>query len=213
MKKTVKIISITILVAIVILLINICMSMFTLTTWPLTKEEIINKVQQNTALLNEVPNEIKEIEKKSFYIETVKKMEIDNISIEKVPVYNIVVCGLINKENNNDNFIPDNKNIYKIIISKVLYKVFKIDDSIYAIERYYFETGRTYIMFDCGYRLSQGYFGFYYTEDNKPIGWKGQDVSFNQYKDRWIWKDPEDSERIYFTERIVDNWFYYEMRE
>ncbi|GEM_PF-3530941 len=216
MKKALKIILITLIVCISI---SLSSCFFGGTVVWISKEEIIDIVTQNIELLNEAPNEIKSIDNSSFYLKATNKEQIDYVSISLAPVYNRVSVSLID-----DN--SEKKNITKIIKSKALFKVLKIE-GINAIERYYSSSGRTCILFDCGGSGIGYYYGFYYTEDNQPIGWKGKDVSFNQYKNRWIYSEAKDTEitdssynhlfsdnvNIYITERITDNWFYFEMRD
>ena len=138
MKKAGKVITIILAAVIALFFLRIFVWIFsTSTPWSLTQDDIINLVQQNAELLNEVPDEIKNIEETSFYIYADKKNKTDNISITYAPIYNIVVCTL-------------HDNNFKLIINKVFYRVFKIDENIMSIERYYSKSGRLCIMIDCG---------------------------------------------------------------
>lgn len=207
MKKKLKVIAIVLIILAVIYLVYIFM--LNLMVSPLfsnehlSKEEIIDVVMQNTELLNEVPNELKSIENTSFYIDAEKKIEIEYLSISGSYPFNKVLVNLNNAD-------LSQKNISKIIKNTHLSKVFEIY-GIQTIEKYISKSGRLCILFDCGSSGLQYYYGFYYTEDNQPIGWKGEDVSFKKYEDRWIWKDANDFNRTYITEKIADNWFYFEM--
>jgi hypothetical protein len=171
----------------------------------LTQEEIINTVNNNISLLNEAAYEIKNIDNTSFYVNASVKTEIDYISILLAPMYNRVLVSLIDND-------LEKKNMSEMIKSETLFKILKIE-GINAIERYYSDSGRICILFDCGSSGLSYYYGFYYTQDNEPIGWQGEDVSFKKYKNRWIWKDPEDFNRTYITEKITDNWFYFQMTD
>ncbi|NMC57132.1 MAG: hypothetical protein GYA50_07930 [Eubacteriaceae bacterium] len=211
MKKKLKIISIIIIILVVlysiyILILNSLLSPLLADEY-LTREEIINVVTQNTQLLIESKNEIKNIENTQFYLNAEKNIEISYLSVTISPFYNKVIVNPI--DNNN----LTQKNPYLILKSNVLYKIFKIK-GIQEIERYYSKSGRLCIIFDCGnesFMSSGGYYGFYFTEDNKPIGWEGTDVNFEQDGDQWIYKDMENYGAKYITERIIDNWFYFEM--
>lgn len=209
MKKGKKITRIIFLIVFIIIALNIYVYESALSNMfsseYLSEEEIIDTVTQNIGLLNEAPNEIKSIDNSSFYIDIAKKVQVNYISIKKFPFYNRVNLYVINND-------LKSNNPAKVIKSETLSKILKIK-GINAIERYYSKSGRMCILFDCGSSSIFYYFGFYYTADNQPIGWKGQDVSFNQYKNRWIWNDPQYSARIYITERITDNWFYFRMSE
>lgn len=223
MKKAGKIalivlIAIVALYAIYLVSINLLFG-FSFSNEHLTQEEITDTVEQNRDLLNEAAEEIKDIDNSLFYLNAAKKEQIDYVLISLAPVYNRVSVSLID-----DN--PDKKKMIKMIKSKALFKILKIE-GINAIERYYSSSGRMCILFDCGSSSIYYYYGFYYTEDNQPIGYRGEDVSFNQYQNRWIYSEAKDTDItdssynhlftdngvIYITERITDNWFYFEMRE
>lgn len=222
MKKAGKIalivlIAIVALYAIYLVSINLLFG-FSFSNEHLTQEEITDTVEQNRDLLNEAAEGIKDIDHSSFYLKAANKEQIDYVSISLAPIYNRVLVNLIDDDSYK-------KNLSGMIKSKALFKVLKIE-GINAIERYYSQSGRICILFDCGSSSIFYYYGFYYTEDNQPIGWKGKDVSFNQYKNRWIYSEENtdttdssynnlftDNGVIYITERITDNWFYFEMRE
>lgn len=151
-----------------------------------------------------MPDEIKSIDL-SHCTNDKNNTQTNNISISLAPIYNRVSVKLIN-----DNY--GTNNMPEIIKSKLLFKVLKIE-GIYTVERYYSKSGRLCILFNFNDSILFYYYGFYYTEDNKPIGWQGEDVSFNKYKNIWIWKDHEDFSRTYITERIAVNWFYFQMTD
>ncbi len=55
--------------------------------------------------------------------------------------------------------------------------------------------------------------GFYYSPQNIPLGHHyGDDVSFVPYENGWMWEE-EDGNNTIYTERIVDNWFWFEARD
>ncbi len=55
--------------------------------------------------------------------------------------------------------------------------------------------------------------GFYYSPKNIPLGYDfgGELVSFVPYEEGWLWEE-EDGNNTIHTERIVDHWFWFEMR-
>lgn len=63
-----------------------------------------------------------------------------------------------------------------------------------------------HIEFFCGGKGMDDYYGFYYVEDDTPIGWEGEKYKLIQSGAGW--RDEWDE---YYTERIRENWFYYEM--
>lgn len=163
-----------------------------------SKNKIINIVKENSELLNQVPKQINNISNSSLYLNAEKKIAIDYLSIARAYKDKEVKCTLGN--------IDKNKYIYQIIQNDVLYNVLQTDDIIISIRRFYSQSGRLCIIFDCTTLLF--YFdGFYYTEDNRPIGWDGEDVDFKENGNQWVY---EDDQGKYITERIIDHWFYYE---
>lgn len=200
MKKLRKVLLVILIIVAVLLFLNKLMDIiFPCATIvnPLSKDEIANIVEQNTELLNEAINEVNTIANSSFHLKA--ENEKDYLSITKAQIYNKVSCKLINTDNYKDN-IP------KIIKNKILYSVFKIK-GIYLIERHYSENGRLCILFDIKNSLFYNV-GFYYSEDNNPIGWEGKDVNFEQNGNQWVYDDEGEK---YVTERIIDNWFYYKV--
>lgn len=51
--------------------------------------------------------------------------------------------------------------------------------------------------------------GFYYSPDNQPMAFQGYQVKFDNYEYGWKWTDPE-SDNWGYTERITQNWFWFE---
>lgn len=212
MKKAVKIILIVLIIC-----ISLCFapSFFEDDSW-LYEEEMIDTVKSNTELLNKVPNEIKNIEETRFYVYASKISNTINLSITKTAIKNYVLCALVNAD-------EGKRYYFKILKSEALYNVLELH-GIRSVEKHYSQSGRSSIIFDCGSSSVMYYFGFYYTEDNVPTGYKGEDMEFIHYKNRWIWSESEDPENtystlfaddlmhIYITERICDNWFYFVMR-
>ncbi len=56
--------------------------------------------------------------------------------------------------------------------------------------------------------------GFYYSPENIPLGYDygGELVSFLPYEEGWLWEE-EDGNNTIYTERIVNHWFWFEMRD
>ena len=52
--------------------------------------------------------------------------------------------------------------------------------------------------------------GFYYSPDDIPIGYQGRKTEFITDGDRWCYQYEGDNAG--FTERICDNWFWFEMK-
>jgi hypothetical protein len=167
----------------------------------LSYEQIVRVVIKNQALLNQVPDEIKKYNEP--YVSMTKKRPVENAISVPVPKD---IDGLYIIEHIDKNYKISN--IENDIFKKVLNIKGIIDIAFYDIS----EKGRFSVFFSCGGEgigSAMSEYGFYYTEDNKPIGDDGADYEFMQSEEGWIWTE-EDSDNEYYTQRITDNWFYYE---
>lgn len=54
------------------------------------------------------------------------------------------------------------------------------------------------------------YCGFYYSPEDKPIGFQGTDMELTAEGSGWAWQE-SDGDNEYYTERIQFGWYYYEM--
>lgn len=63
-----------------------------------------------------------------------------------------------------------------------------------------------------GFGLGSGtsYKGVYYSASDRPLGAMGTVISFEPHEDGYIWKQP-DGDNWQYTERIMDNWFWFEV--
>lgn len=178
----------------------------------LSKQEIIKVVKENQDLLDRVPDEIKNLSYPSCAISTTEKISIerqlspyndndkDNSNYRDIQG---LYLQIVNEDGSNSFFSLRNDVLSEVLnISGVM----EIDTSA--------SDNRFFISFDCGgkgFGSVMTYYGFYYTQDDLPIGWGGEDVDLAQNSTGWTLKESEDSDNIYYTERITDNWFYYEM--
>jgi len=172
----------------------------------LSKEEIIKAVNDNIDLLNEVPDEIKKLNKEYLFISTTDRRPIE----DEIPVASSVpedINGLyleVIDEDDNVSFTSLKNDIFS--------SVFDID-GVMGIDFWDSEEHFS-VTFDCGgtgFGSATSDFGFYYAEDNVPICLYGSDEPLARSGDGWTWQDEENSDNIYYTERITDNWFYYRM--
>ena len=53
--------------------------------------------------------------------------------------------------------------------------------------------------------------GFFYSASGSPVGYLGQDMSFEKSGDGWLWNEGVGSDNWYYAEHIVGNWYWYEM--
>jgi hypothetical protein len=61
-----------------------------------------------------------------------------------------------------------------------------------------------------GFGSSSLYKGIYYSALDIPLGFQGANVDFTTYKDGWIWEE-SDGDNWQYTERIFENWFWFEV--
>lgn len=60
-----------------------------------------------------------------------------------------------------------------------------------------------------GIAPSSTHAGFYYSANDTPIGFHGAVVNFIKDDSRWRWEE-ENSDNRGFTEKITDNWYWFE---
>lgn len=183
------------------------------------KDEIFKFVKENHELLEKAPEEIKSLDHSTFYISTTEKRNIKGqllyYNIEDNPDYNNIsglYSGIVK---------TDGSKAYTSLKNDVISEVLDLScvKSIDIVSEPRFFMGFYYGGELTGKMI---YYGYYYTEDNLPIGYAGKDVSLTKSGNGWTWKEPVNSDNInteritdnniYYTERITDNWFYYKMR-
>lgn len=90
-------------------------------------------------------------------------------------------------------------------------KAYKID-GIEEIRPYYLGDNEVFIDFYCyGFGLvpSSIYYGFYYVSNDEPLGFQATRVKLKLDGHGWKWREPK-GDNYYYTEKIVDHWYYYE---
>lgn len=74
-------------------------------------------------------------------------------------------------------------------------------------------NGRFYIEYYChGFGIAPAsiYYGFYYHSVDEPVGYDGEIIPLKKDGKGWSWQEPDGDNR-YYTEKIFDNWYYYEV--
>ena len=61
-----------------------------------------------------------------------------------------------------------------------------------------------------GVGSSTTYEGFYYSEDDRPIGFQGTEAGFVPYDTGWSWEEEKGDNRER-TERITARWYWFQM--
>lgn len=59
--------------------------------------------------------------------------------------------------------------------------------------------------------LNSLYTGFYYSYDDIPLGFQGTDLKFVEQESGWIWHEDNNSDNWEYTEKIMDNWYWFEI--
>ena len=161
----------------------------------LTKQEIIEVVDDNRDLLQEAADEIISRGCYSVYVSTAEKGELlDHPEIEGL-------YSIISKDRDDDR-------VYESIDDDVFDRVL----GIHGIEFISFDPD--FKEFGCGgsgFGPGTHYYGFYYAEDDVPAGIWGEDFDLTESGDGWIWEEGGSGDNRYYTEKILDNWYYYEM--
>lgn len=170
----------------------------------LSKKEIISIVEKNSILLSKVPDEIKNFHEP--FISTTIKNPIENELSDSLCSDLDDIEGLYIIEHVKDKFIVSN--IENDIFQQVLNISGVMDIAKYTMR----ENNRFSVFFSCGgegFGSATSYYGFYYTSDNRPAGCDGMNYELLQNPKGWSWTQ-DNSDNTYYTERIIDNWFYYE---
>lgn len=77
---------------------------------------------------------------------------------------------------------------------------------------YWPSTGIVEFMSKDNPHLQSSYKGFYYSRDDKPLGFQGNNMEFTEHDPGWIWvEDREHSDNWEYTEKIMDNWYWFDM--
>lgn len=76
----------------------------------------------------------------------------------------------------------------------------------------YYEDVRTveFLTKGSGLGLVTTYEGFYYSENDVPVGFQGVELDFIQDGDGWIWREAN-GDNCDQTERITEHWFWFKM--
>ncbi len=90
-------------------------------------------------------------------------------------------------------------------------EAYKID-GIEKIESQYLGGNKSFVDFYCygvGLAPSSIYYGFYYVNPDEPLGFQATRVELEVDGDGWEWEE-SNGDNYYYTEKIVDHWYYYE---
>ncbi|NMC57167.1 MAG: hypothetical protein GYA50_08110 [Eubacteriaceae bacterium] len=163
------------------------------------KENITSFVNDNQQLLLKVNAEFKKMKFKDFtVISTTEKVPLSRNSIN----YPKDISGLyIDNVTGTNQFVKLKNDIFSQILAKdcVMEIASDIKDKPYVVSYESYET------YNANGKLTKMY-GFYYSEDNLPHGWYGMDDFKKQMGIGWTFGNGS-----FYTEKIIDHWFYYEV--
>lgn len=192
----------------VLLFLTVVMICILMVSCGSSKAEIFRVVKGNQELLTNVPGEVKKLHDSSYSISTTEKRPIEYqlSSDDQGPSSYQDIKGLYLQVLNDDG-----SSTFSSLENDVFSDVLRIKD-VTAITNGISDSP-SFIEFDCsgeGFGSAMTYCGFYYAEDDLPIGWSGENVELTQYEKGWRYEE-EGAGNIYYTERILDNWFYYQI--
>ena len=76
---------------------------------------------------------------------------------------------------------------------------------------YWEETGIVEFLVKArGLGSQTSYEGFYFSPDDKPMGFQGAEIEFKEDNAGWRWEE-SGGDNWNYTERIMENWYWYEM--
>lgn len=84
--------------------------------------------------------------------------------------------------------------------------------SYFTYDIYYCEPIHTveFETFAFGLAPSSAYYGFYYSPENKPVGYEScGELSFQRDGIGWLWEE-ENGDNWVYTEKIKDHWYWFE---
>lgn len=67
-----------------------------------------------------------------------------------------------------------------------------------------------FIVSEFGIGSSMMYKGFYYSPNDKPLGFQGTDVEWQSEGNGWKWEE-SDGDNFEYTEKIMDKWYWFEI--
>ena len=164
----------------------------------LSKEQIFKLVKDNIDLLKSSTIEVNNIGFPYYvFISTTDKKPIQE---EHKDINGLYAFG--DKDNSG-------YSVYEKINNQVLDEVMQIK----GLEEISVERTWQYVEYSCGatgLAVSGSYYGFYYVSNDRPIVIEGnRGAKLTPEGNGWRYKRDENS-LGYYTERITENWFYYE---
>lgn len=77
---------------------------------------------------------------------------------------------------------------------------------------YWSNTGIVEFRLKDTFGLGSSYTGFYYSSEDVPLGFQGNDLEFVEKTPGWIWYENYDnSDNWEYTEKIMDHWYWFKV--
>lgn len=164
----------------------------------LSKGEIFKLVNKNLDLLSQSVEQLNELNLGHCFVSTTSKYSLDQ---------NSTVNGLYYQSGSTTTAL-NNDVLEKTLNIRGLIQIgYYPQNGNYA----YQTSNQLYIDYSCGgtgLSVSGSYYGFYYAGQDEPDGLDHASQQFASYKKGWRSQHGDD---WYYTEKIRDNWYYYEM--
>lgn len=128
----------------------------------------------------------------------------------------IIVCLLLSHNSTSKsavvNYIQNNRSELETYIQNIdADKSFHTDIYNNWDVSYYQNSGMVeFLVSNGGFGPSSKYYGFYYSPQNIPMAYQEQNVELLENETGWQWSDPS-SDNQYYTEKIIDYWYWFEM--
>jgi hypothetical protein len=149
-----------------------------------------------------------------YYIKEYKKGKLFIICF--IIFFTVIVLSFIfiSHQSNKDKvekIVTTNQDLLNECIQNKTYdQLYKIK-GIKNITPYTKENNELYIDFYCygfGIVPSSIYYGFYYSSNDKPMGFQAAPVKLDVDGNGWQWQETN-GDNYYYTEKITSHWYYY----
>lgn len=130
----------------------------------------------------------------------------------------IIVCVLLSNNSTSKSaiisYVQNNKSDLETYVQNTYIDTDKnIYTDIYSTwdVSYYPNSGMVeFLVSTEGLASSSKYYGFYYSPQNIPMCYQEQNVELLENETGWQWSEPN-GDNQYYTEKIADNWYWFEM--
>lgn len=178
-------------IIIIIIIAKMCLN--SLVPPPPNKEDIHDTIVNNKVILEDAVLQIKEIKQNNTYISVIEHTKFYPAD-ENPSIKGLFTGGLLDEQYKQTPI--ENKTLEKLFLNIGVEQITIFDK---------------YIEFSLGGVGSTYYCGAVCTDDGNPVGFDGSDMQIVADGRGWSWQEVNGNNK-YYTEKIIDNWYFYEMR-